>query len=407
MGHGLMQEPSFLQDALLSQRKRFWERFAEIGLPKPKTEAFQYLPLRKLEFPALQADERPLAISDLEPHLLPGCAGRIVFSNGFFAPHLSELPKGCILLSLGDAMKSYGVVLQNRFARACKEEKDPFASLNGAFHGRGAFLYFPPGLSIAQPIQVISLFSSSDWMAQRLQIFMGKGAEAKLIQTFAGGGTAVEMIDAVLDAGARLFVGDRSDLNSEAVFFRNLRASLKRDAHLSSFSFSEGAAMLRRSLNATLLEEGAQAHLKGLDKLAGTLEAHTHVLVEHRAPHCLSRQHFKKALQDHARSSFEGKIYVHAEAQKTEAYQLNQNLILSPDAAAHAKPNLEIFADDVKASHGATFSQLSEEEVFYFRARGLSARDAQSLLFKGFCSELIDALEFEPLRASLQERLSR
>lgn len=401
MGTGL------IEDALFSVRERFWQRFSKEGLPRQSQEAFQYLPLSKLAMPIAPPSEPAADFSELEPHLLPGSAGRIVFSDGYFSPELSLLPKGCILLSLGDAMKSYGFVLENRFAKALKEETDPLAALNGAFHGRGAFVYLPPGLCLEQPIQIVSLFSSAQWMAQRLQLFLGKGAKATFIQTFAGKGTAVELIDTVLDAGARLSIQDRSHLQEEAVFFRNLRASLKRDAHLSAFSFSEGSAIYRRSLSASLLEEGAEVHLKGLDNLSGSREAHTHVHVEHVAPHCLSRQHFKKALQEKARSSFEGKIYVRPEAQKTEAYQLNQNLILSSEAAAHAKPNLEIFADDVKASHGATFSQLSQEEIFYFQARGIPAAEAKKLLFCGFCSELIDAIDFLPFREALQARLVR
>ncbi len=393
MGHGLIDEV----------KKKFWDRFE--GLPSSKHEAFRYLPLSKLAPPLQPPAERKASLAELEPHLLPDSSGRIVFSDGYFSPELSSLPKGCILLSLGDAMKSFGLVLQNRFAKALKEETDPLATLNGAFQGRGAFVYLPPGLVLEQPIQMISLFSSAQWMAERVQLFLGKGAEAKLIQTFAGSGTAVELIDIVLEERARLSIQDRSHLQNEAVFFRNLRASLKKNAHLDSFSFSEGSALYRRSLSATLLEEGAEVHLKGLDNLTASHQAHTHVHVEHAAPHCLSRQHFKKALQETARSSFEGKIYVHPVAQKTEAYQLNQNLILSADAAAHSKPNLEIFADDVKASHGATFSQLSPEELFYFQARGIPASEAKQLLFRGFCSELIDDLSFAPFREALQARL--
>jgi Fe-S cluster assembly protein SufD len=160
-------------------------------------------------------------------------------------------------------------------------------------------------------------------------------------------------------------------------------------------------------LQATLLEEGSEVHFKGLDNLSGNLEAHTHILIEHKAPHCISRQHFKKALREQSLSSFEGKIYVHPEAQKTEAYQLNQNLILSDGAKANAKPNLEIFADDVKASHGATFSQMNEEEIFYFRARGLSLKEAKSLLFEGFCRELVDGIEAGPMKDALKARLAR
>ncbi len=407
MGHGLI--PNLTQDALSSQRQRFWNRFNELGLPKPKQEAFQYLPLRTLSYPTEQAAEKKHTLKEIEAHLLPDCSGRIVFVDGFFDPDLSALPEGCQLLPLDAAMKSYGLVLQNRFARTLKEETDPFACLNGAFHGRGAFLYIQPGVEIDTPIQVLSLFTSEqDWMAERLQIFLGKAAKASLIQTFVGKGTAVDLIDISLDAGAHLSITDSThQIDPSAMLFRNIRAALKRDSFLSTFSYSEGAKVLRKSLQATLLEENSEVHFKGLDNLYGAQQAHTHILVEHKAPHCISRQHFKKALREESRSSFEGKIYVHPEAQKTAAYQLNQNLILSDAATANSKPNLEIFADDVKASHGATFSQLNEEEIFYFRARGISKKDAKTILFEGFCRELVDGIEEGTLKDALKVRLAR
>ena len=139
-----------------------------------------------------------------------------------------------------------------------------------------------------------------------------------------------------------------------------------------------------------LAEENSEAQLYGLARLHGETESHIHATVEHIAPHTRSRQHFKSVLQDRSRVSFEGKIRVLPAAQKTEAYQLNNTLILSDAASANAKPNLEIFADDVKASHGATVGQLDQEQIFYFRSRGLGLEQSKALLIHGFCKEILD-----------------
>ena len=150
--------------------------------------------------------------------------------------------------------------------------------------------------------------------------------------------------------------------------------------------------MHRSSLRIELLEENSEALLQGLWRLKEKKECHTHTLVQHLAPHTRSRQHYKGVLQEEAKSSFTGKIYVHPEAQKTEAYQLNNNLLLSPQSKAYSKPNLEIFADDVKASHGATIAQLNAEDLFYLQSRGLTKKEAQEFLIEGFCKELGECL---------------
>lgn len=401
MDYGLIQ-----QDALEWLRRKAWDRFVELGLPKSKQEAFQYVP--RVGLPSEVAREREAAsLSLIEPFLLPECQeSRLVFIDGHFHELLScygKIAKECVISPLDAAMKTYGMVLQNRLSREIKEEEDCFAALNGAYHGRGLFLYVPPGTVLSSPVQVISILSSPLLMAPRLQIFLGKGAELNLIQVAAGEGRAIDCIDVSLDEASQLNLVDETHLEPPSWLFRNLRATLKKEARLSSFSYTDGS--VRHSTRISLNEEGAEARLSGLATLDVCQEAHTHVLIKHNAPRCRSHQHFKSVLQGKSRSSFEGKIAVRPIAQKTEAYQLNQNLLLSEEAAAHAKPNLEIFADDVKASHGATISQLSEEELFYFQSRGISAIEAKQLLLQGFCRELFEKIPIRGLREYFIERL--
>ena len=379
-------------DALSSVRRRYWDRFLEIDSSK-------------VNWPSHGAVQKKISYDAIESLVWPECRSScLVFVDGYFDESLSNcsaLPDSIVRLPIEQAMTTYGILLQNRLSKELHEEKDSFAALNGAMQGRGLFLYLPPSVNLLAPVQILSILSSDRLMAPRYQIFLGRNSRLDLIHTIHGSGMATDVLDVVMDSGSKLNIGDSTSLSADARLFRSFRATLKKDAALSSFSTSNGASTLRQSLNVYLCEPEASAILLGLDCLRDERQSNTHVLVEHMAPHCHSRQHFKKVLHDKSRSLFAGTIRVEQAAQKTEAYQLSQNLILSDTAAALAKPELEIFADDVKATHGATFSQLDPEEIFYCRSRGLSEIAAKDLLLQGFCRELIDII---PIRA-MRERL--
>jgi len=372
------------KESLQTWRQKAWSRFLELGWPRPKQEAFQYLSLKDLQIP--------------QPALPPQTAGHaaapysLLFTDGFFQH--ANLPQPLICLKLDAAMLVYGVFLQNRIGRSLKEETDPIAAMNGAFQGKGAFLYIPPDTRIEQPIEIHHHVTTRQMASPRLQIFLGKGASARIVQRTSSAADSSFCnihIDANLDAGASLFFGDSQKWTASSTCFESFRCTLKRDSRLHFLSVSRGAKLARTSIKVQLLEENCEALLQGLNVLDLDLQKHTHVLVEHVAPCCRSRQHFKGILRGKSRSSFEGKILVRPEAQKTEAYQLNNTLLLSDEAMGFAKPNLEIFADDVKASHGATVCQLNEEELFYCRSRGIPLPLAQETLAAGFCNEILNA----------------
>lgn len=358
------------KDSLLNYRKTGWSRFESIGLPKPKQEAFQYL-ARKWDLPRFAKRK---ALERKPSHGL-------VFVDGYFEESLSHIQAPIVCLGLEQAMRSYGLFLQHRLALMLKQEQDPFAALNGAFFGRGAFLYVPPKCKAALHLTHVHL--TDEMTTPRLHIFLGRESELRLTQASEGkSGFSNCLVDWVVDSGAKAIWIDRSGGDLQAI-----RATLKRDSFFKTVLLGNP---LRTSIRAELVEENSEAQLLGLSQLDQAQEAHIHARVEHVAPHARSRQHFKSVLKGNSRYSFEGKIYVHAEAQKTEAYQLNNNLILSDEAVANAKPNLEIFADDVKASHGSTTGQLNAEEIFYLRSRGLSLESAREWLIAGFCKEITD-----------------
>lgn len=387
---GYFEELFDPKDILQNWRKKAWNRFQEIGLPKNRQEAFQYLYLKDIFFP--KPAEKPEICQDISSQLL--------FVDGYFQK--ASLPSPLVCLPLDEAMRTYGIFLQNRLARSLKEETDPFAALNGALQGQGAFIYIPPNCHVKQPIEILHLLSSEKTSSPRLHIYLNKGSSLTLIQHTVGADRSFcnALIDITLDERSEFHFQEAQNIQKDSFYFQTFRATLKRDSKLKTLSLSKGAKIARSSIKVQLLEQNSEAELEGLSDLSGALQNHTHVIVEHAAPHCRSRQHFKTILKDSSRSSFEGKILVRPAAQKTESYQLNNNLLLSDEASANSKPNLEIFADDVKASHGSTITQLDKEEVFYLRSRGLSQEEAEKWLIRGFSQELINKAH-----PSLQKRM--
>jgi Fe-S cluster assembly protein SufD len=428
-----MSEQSFLRqlqphfekvlsaDVLRQFREKSWRRLAEIGLPSKADEAFRYVPLREL-YPCSfkSAQKKGIDKEVFSSAILPECKhSHIVFIDGWFCPELSDLsalPSQALALPLDEAMRTHGSFLQSYLTRLLKEEKDPFACINLALHSKGAFFYLPPQLKGTSPLQCLSIATGEEpqLLFSRLHLVLGRESSMCCIFThFALAQKAPHFIvpatEISLEDGASLDLFNLVDA-MPAWYFESLRASLKRNARLNSLSVTYGGATVRQSYRTQLKGENSEVNLNGLWMLDKNRTAHTHAIVEHEAPHTRSMQHFKGILDGHSRSSFEGKILVRAEAQKTQAYQLNNNLILSQGAIANSKPNLEIFADDVKASHGATVCQLDDKQLFYLSARGIDPTLARRLLIEGFCREMLHQIPYDSLIQKLKvdhDRFSR
>ena len=388
-------------DALDRLKMRFWERFLELGLPSVKDEAFQYIRLRSLYAQAfLGAPSFDADIETVRSLIYPECAGSyLVFANGRFCPELSNAPS-IVAVPLSEAMKTYGTFLSNRWSKEAKAEKDPFAVLNGALSSQGALIYVAPNKSVESPLQILHLIDASETPAAlfpRVQVFVGSGAHLKLVSSshfLSGQGVLLnEVIDICLEEGAQAdYYQTALNLPEDAWIFSALRGALKRDSRLKTVNVSTGSRSARFDYRVEMVGDNSEADLNGIWMVGDSCEAHTHVFVDHKRPNCRSNQLFKGVLRDSSRSSFEGKIYVCQEAQKTDAFQLNNNLLLGQRAQADSKPNLEIFADDVKASHGATVGQLNEDLLFYLKARGIPSQQAKNLLVHGYCREVIDRI---------------
>lgn len=376
-----------------------WKKFLVMGLPKKEDEAFRYLSLRELyeqnfSLPAYQVYDWRMTPTD-------GVC-QLVFVDGVLSKSLSkldELPKEVTVCSMKEAKHSYGALLRSRASKMLQETRNSsFAVLNDALYDEGLFLYIPPKVVVKKPIEIVELYSSdvSALYFPKFVIYIGKHAQVtfdvqvkNLNSNEHIGHFVNRSIEFHLDAHSKCCVYNHLLDLGKAWYFDQVAFYLKRDASASYVSGDIGSKLVRQDFKIDLLEENAEVFLKGLSILQKKDQSHHCVQVNHLAPHCRSSQHFKGVLFDQSVLSFEGKIWVDRLAQKTEAYQLSNHLILGAQARAYSKPNLEIFADDVKASHGATVAQLREEEIFYLQARGLHPSLAKKILVKGFCKELM------------------
>ena len=277
------------------------------------------------------------------------------------------------------ALQSYGTFLRGRLAQQLKGEKDPFALLNLALHDSALFIYVPPQAQATVQLQLAG-------EAPRVHLVAGRQAQVQLTVT---GEALNALVDIAIEESASV-TAQHSHKESNFWMLAAIRATLKREARFTFTNFTCGS--LRTDLAVQLLGENSEADLAGAWHLCGRQQAHTQVRIEHIAPNCCSRQLFKGVLSDTARSSFTGMIDVEATAQKTDAFQLNKNLLLSPQASANAKPELEIRADDVKASHGATVGQLEKEELFYLSSRGIPHVKAKELIVRGFLESVCERM---------------
>jgi Fe-S cluster assembly protein SufD len=376
----------------LKIRTRAWENFLKIGLPQKKHEAFQYLPLREFYSQNFSFQPSILTKNEIAPYLLPECASSyLVFINGVYVPELSCIPKGLILQPLSQAMTTYGVFLQKRLKQLIDEEKDPFSLLNLCFSKEGIFVYLPPKTQVEAPLQSLHFITKKGASSHsRAHFFVGKESEIKIVSTFhpLEEGWINSVLDISLEDGAKVASTSVVAKATNAWIFESTRVNAKRNSYFHGVNITSGAKSHRQNFVISLLEENAEALLDGVSILQKSFQSHAHVLMDHQAPFTRSKQLFKGVLDGTSQSSFEGKILVRQQAQKTEAYQLNNNLMLGEHAQAFSKPNLEIFADDVKASHGATFGRLDSQALFYLKTRGISEEAAKRLLVNAFCLEV-------------------
>jgi Fe-S cluster assembly protein SufD len=406
--------------AVRALRETAAARVATLGLPTTRLEDWRFTnigPLAATPF-ALATDAGEGAATLVERVAVPGAAARLVLVNGRFAPELSTtagLPAGVRATGLAEALAA-DPALAARLEQP--DHNHAFLAMNTAFLDDGVYLEVAPGVEVEGLVHLVYVSTASGepvMMHPRTLVVAGERSRIRLAQSFVGPAEAVYLTNAVTDVavGPSAFVDlvtDQREADS-AFHLSVLRVDCARDSEFHSRAFTLGGRIVRNDLWARLGGEGAHCTLDGVYLADGDQLVDTHTSIDHAVPRCTSHELYKGILDGRARAVFNGRIIVRIDAQKTDAKQTNRALLLSDTAQINSNPQLEIFADDVKCTHGAAVGQLDEEAMFYLRARGLTYLQARDLLLHAFAGEVLQGIASLPLRetveAALFDRLER
>ncbi|MGB5305916.1 MAG: Fe-S cluster assembly protein SufD [Gammaproteobacteria bacterium] len=411
------QNPAWFDSARAQAR----QALAELPVPNRKQESWRYSAvegLLKHSFqPAAASAVSSLQELDSAGRLLPaGAAYRLVFADGYFVPQLSSdarLPDGVTLGNLRTALGSDSQWLARWFDQAASHAGHLFTALNTALANDGALLHVEANIAVDRPIEIVYLNldqSAATLMQPRNLVVLESGASATLVEHFRGDDAALyfnnTLSEIVLGDGATLMHYRVQEESRSAWHLSSLYLSQAQHSRYRGTTLAFGGAWSRTDYNAHFMHAGAECDLNGLYTVGDRQLTDFHLDVQHSVPGCRSRERFKGILYGKGRAVFDGRILVDKQAQLSDAQLTNDNLMLTRDAEVDTKPQLEIYADDVKCSHGTTVGQLDPEQVFYLRSRGLAASAAHKMLCLGFAGEIIDTIELPALRDYATSRLA-
>jgi Fe-S cluster assembly protein SufD len=397
-------------------RQDAFAQFAKTGFPSTSDEDWRFTnvtPIAKTDFQLAPKQTYSALREQLGSYEIADAACRMVFINGYFAPELSDIsnvPAGVVVASLAEQIMQNPERVEAHLGRYLNTERDPFCALNTVFIEDGAFIQVPSGTLFEGPIHLlfVSVGQQAPLMSHpRNLIIAGDHAELSIVEEFVSLGTTRTFCNAATE----LVAGDGAVVshyrieqeNPETFQISTLRLQQGQTANVSSHCVLLGGALVRNNVHPVLAGEGGECLINGLFLGRGHEHLDNYMLVEHAKPHCESRQFYNGILDDQAHGVFHGRIVVHKDAQKTDAKQTNRNLLLSDDAQIDTKPQLEIFADDVKCTHGATIGQIEENALFYLRSRGIDEVSARRLLLEAFASECLDRMKQGPARTHIAE----
>ena len=414
------REPVWLRQL----REEAWTRFSEKGFPTTRDEDWRFTnlaALAKTPFRRAAKMQTGALAGQLEKYLLKDAACQLVFINGHFAPELSKvesLPEGLEVCSLERAIDCglegcAPMGIEQHLGRYADTNRDVFTALNTALWEDGAYVRVRRGKHFEQPVHLLYVTAGegAELMTHpRTLVIAEENSHAAVIEDYVSLGDEAAFSNAVTEfvagegANVAHLLAERENLASFNV--STLRIELAKSANVSSHSVLLGGGLVRNNVHPVLNGEGAECLINGLFMGAGHQHLDNYMLVEHAQPHCNSRQFYNGILAGQARGVFHGRIVVHKDAQKTDAKQTNRNLLLSDSARIDTKPQLEIYADDVKCTHGATIGRVDENALFYLRSRGLDEASARHALLLAFANECLERMNSQPVRDHL-ERLVR
>ncbi len=402
---------SFIQNI----RQKAIEKFAELAIPARKNEEYKYSNVQKLfsETVTLSAVEASLSKISIDNYLIPNLDAHIVvLVNGFFSEDLSSLnnlDKSVVVSSLKKAFEKYPELVEKHFSACADINSDAFIALNTAYAADGVFISVPDNTVVENPIHIINLIVAKESMLffPRNLFVVGKSAQVQLVETFETHDLPVKAIstsvtEIVINENAKVQYYRLQNDCENGQQINTVSASQERNSHFDTNTVTLSGGWVRNNLNIALNGENCESHLNGLFITSDTQHVDNHTLVDHRKPHCESNQTYKGILDEKSTGTFNGKIFVQRDAQKTNAYQSSKNILLSDDATINAKPQLEIYADDVKCSHGSSTGKIDEDALFYLRARGLGIESARKLLLHAFVNDVMQTIRINALKEYLE-----
>jgi Fe-S cluster assembly protein SufD len=401
-------------------RQDGFARFGEVGFPTTRDEDWRFTSVAAIAQTPFRLARNGHALpseKQIEPYRAAGAACQLVFVDGRFAPGLSSfgrLPDGVKVSSLAAQIAGNPEAIEPHLGRYLDLRRDAFAALNTAFIEDGAFVHIGRAAAAEEPLYLLFISTAHGapvMIHPRNLIVAEENSRATIVEDYVSldGGTAFCNTVTELVAGDNSVVShymiERED--TQAFNVSTLRIQQGRNANVASHSLLMGGALVRNNVHPVLAGEGGECLINGLYIGRGRQHLDNYMLVEHASPHCGSRQFYNGILNDNAHGVFHGRIIVHKDAQKTDAKQTNRNLLLSDSAQIDTKPQLEIYADDVKCTHGATIGQMEENALFYLRSRGIDELSARTLLLLAFASECLDRMQQGPARAHVETLINQ
>jgi Fe-S cluster assembly protein SufD len=403
--NGASGAPDWLKDL----REGGIARFHDLGFPNMKQEAWRFTsvaPIAEGAFELARPPARVPTLDEIRPYLLLEAGPRLVFVDGFFQPSLST-PFFDDVQSLAHVVAHRPDLVRAHLGKYAGTQDKPFSALNTAFVQEGAFVHVPAKATAELPIQLLFLATGGKPAVAhpRNLVVVEREARASIVETYAALGDGAYWTNAVTE----IVVGDGARLDHHRVQREGARAyhvattqsHQGRDSTLNLHFVAFGGTLARHDIESVMAGPGGTLILNGLYLLADAQHADHHTTIDHAADHCQSHEYFNGVLDDRSRGVFTGRIIVRPGAQKTDSKQTNNNLLLSANAHADSQPQLEIYADDVKCTHGSTVGPLDPRAMFYLRSRGVGEEEARRLLTYGFAAEILGRMEVAPLRAQL------
>ena len=415
--HGAL--PGRHADWLQSQRRAALARFEEVGFPSQRDEDWRYTATRPITAKRFHAAERAadtvITPAQLDALRIEGLSShRLVFIDGLFAAELSDTAEdnNVTVHSLAQVLDEHPEQVEHALGKIAPRKQHGFTALNNACIRDGAAVLLPPGTVVAQPLELLFISATADGFAQpRNLVIAGADSQVAIIERHLSFGEHA----AFTNSASEIMLGERAAVDYYLVQTQSpathhicgIWAKQARASRFSCRSVTLGGALVRNDLGVELAGEEAHCDMLGLYNLSGRQHVDNHTTVTHAAENCSSHELYKGVLDGRSRAVFHGRIVVAAGAQKTNAAQTNNNLLLSRGAEIDSKPQLEIYADDVKCSHGATVGQLDPDALFYLRSRGLGEVEARQMLTFAFVNDVVGEIGIEALRETLASTLAR